>query len=161
MNVCKVCRHPKRADIDAALVRGDVLRTIADQYGTSHQALLRHKDHIPAELAKAVEETRVEQARSLMTMTLDIYDASKRALELAVSIAEEHRGDSPGPAAAALGAAAQHSKSAVSVLTLLGRVTGELQDKPTVQIDARTIAGASDIELLQQLQAELTKRLGK
>lgn len=46
---CVTCRHPERAAIEAALVRGDSLRTVAAAYGVSRSGLSRHVDaHVEA-----------------------------------------------------------------------------------------------------------------
>jgi hypothetical protein len=44
---CTICRlhDADRATLEAALHQGTPLRTIADQYGVSKTALLRHKQH--------------------------------------------------------------------------------------------------------------------
>ena len=40
---CSICEHAQRADIDAALVRGDVYRDVARRFACSEHALFRHK----------------------------------------------------------------------------------------------------------------------
>src|SRR5262245_43585724 len=47
--ICTICRHEKRAEIDHALLGGESLRTLAARTGTSATALHRHcKSHIAA-----------------------------------------------------------------------------------------------------------------
>lgn len=41
---CSTCTHPKRSEIEAALVAGEPLRNIAKRYGTSAAAVLRHRN---------------------------------------------------------------------------------------------------------------------
>lgn len=67
--VCTVCRHPERHAIDKALVAAtDPYRTIADQYGLSHQALMRHKaDHLLAEIVAAWQAERQANGLELAT----------------------------------------------------------------------------------------------
>lgn len=57
---CTVCAHQERHAIDTALVAAtDPYRTIADRYGLSHQALIRHKaDHLLAEIVAAWQAER-------------------------------------------------------------------------------------------------------
>jgi hypothetical protein len=43
---CSICNHPKREEIDAALVAGTPLRDIARQFKTGKDALARHKAHV-------------------------------------------------------------------------------------------------------------------
>jgi hypothetical protein len=65
--VCTVCAHPKRHDIDRALVEGSTYRTIADRFGLSETALKRHKkDHLPSRVAKAKAAEEVAVADDLL-----------------------------------------------------------------------------------------------
>ena len=54
---CTICRHPKREEIDRALVRNEAgYRTIAARFDISPSALFRHKrEHLPALIAKGLE----------------------------------------------------------------------------------------------------------
>ena len=62
--VCTACSHPDRPAIDQMLVNLRPFRAIADHFGLSHQAIMRHHDdHLPAALAKAQEQrTSVERS---------------------------------------------------------------------------------------------------
>jgi len=57
---CTVCGHPERQAIDTVLVAAtNPYRTIADRYGLSHQALIRHKaDHLLADIVAAWQAER-------------------------------------------------------------------------------------------------------
>lgn len=60
---CTVCTHPKREEIDAALVAQEPIRDIAGRTGTTKSALDRHRQHVAAGLVKAKgakEEARAE-----------------------------------------------------------------------------------------------------
>lgn len=51
---CKLCRHPKRRDIDRKLVSGTPLRDIASLAGVGYESARRHRNAcLPALLAKA------------------------------------------------------------------------------------------------------------
>ena len=41
---CTVCVHPQRAAIDEALVAGQPYRSVAEHFGASAPAVLRHKE---------------------------------------------------------------------------------------------------------------------
>src|SRR5690606_30206042 len=64
---CTVCAHPKRAEIDRALVRSAAYRRIAADYGLSERAVRRHRaTHVPRLLEAARErEERTTAARLL------------------------------------------------------------------------------------------------
>ena len=61
-NICSICRHRKRAEIDRAVLDKVSLRTIAQQYGTSAAVLCRHKPHIATEVMQVKQSQ--EQARA-------------------------------------------------------------------------------------------------
>ena len=84
---CRVCEHRERAAIDKALVtRSASLRTIADRYGLSKTALIRHRDnHIP-KLVQAAESARATQAASSGAALIDELD---RLLKKALAILDK------------------------------------------------------------------------
>ncbi len=43
---CSVCRHANRQAIETSIQHETSLRTIADQYGVSKSAIIRHKTHV-------------------------------------------------------------------------------------------------------------------
>jgi hypothetical protein len=65
--VCTICAHPKRADIDKALLSGQAYRTIAGRWSVSKSALLRHKDagHVSAAIARRQEGKKLLESKSL------------------------------------------------------------------------------------------------
>lgn len=64
---CTICRHPKRAEIEKALLDGLPLRTISDQWSVSKTALLRHrKNDLPTAILKAKASEEVTQADGLL-----------------------------------------------------------------------------------------------
>jgi hypothetical protein len=71
--VCSICRHTKRTEIDAALVRPDSLRAIAGRFGTSKSALERHRDKcLPAHLLKAKDDADLQSASALVAEIREI-----------------------------------------------------------------------------------------
>ena len=84
---CRVCDHGERAAIDKAIVtRSASLRTIADRYGVSKTALIRHRDsHIP-KLVQAAESARAMQAASSGAALIDELD---RLLKKALAILDK------------------------------------------------------------------------
>ncbi len=78
---CTACGHKDRPAIDAALVAGVALRTIAEQYGLSHQALMRHRsDHIPPALVAAAGAEEVRQALNVLQQLKTINSAALTVL---------------------------------------------------------------------------------
>jgi vacuolar-type H+-ATPase subunit H len=51
---CSVCAHSKREEIDAELLSGTPLRSIADRFGPSKSALIRHRQNCLSEIVNSV-----------------------------------------------------------------------------------------------------------
>lgn len=114
--VCSLCRRPEREAIDTAIVEGrDSLRNIALRYGTSAPTVLRHREHIPRQLARAAEVVEVTRADSLLERTRQLEDDSRRLLAKA-----EGEGD--------FRAAIMAVRAALDVVALLHRVNEERRE---------------------------------
>jgi hypothetical protein len=86
---CTICTHPKRAEIERALVHGEPFRDVAVRYGTSASSLHRHKStHLASHLAKAYEAGHVTRAAELAQ-----EDESRKARDLghAIDVATQLR----------------------------------------------------------------------
>jgi hypothetical protein len=120
---CTVCDHPERHSIDEALVAGAPYRSVAKQFELSESAVYRHKtEHLPAHLLKAreVEEAAraddlLEQVRDLQGHALDILERAEKAGDLRTALAaiSQARGN----------------------LELLGKLAGELDERPVVNLN--------------------------
>ena len=54
---CTICNHPKRPEIDQALVAGSsTLAALGQEYGLSTSALHRHKAHLQAKVSRAKDQ---------------------------------------------------------------------------------------------------------
>jgi hypothetical protein len=120
---CTVCDHPQRHSIGEALVDGAPYRSVAKRYGLSESSVYRHKaEHLPAQLLKAkeVEEAAraddlLEQVRDLQAHVLDILERAEKAGDLRTALAaiSQARGN----------------------LELLGKLAGELDERPVVNLN--------------------------
>ncbi len=120
---CTVCAHPRRDEIDEALVAGESSAEIAGRYRTiGERAIRRHKaNHIPARLVMAQAAEEVAQADTLLGQ---VRDLQRRALEI-LDKAEE-----AGELRTALGAI----REARGNLELLAKLLGELDERPVMNI---------------------------
>jgi len=120
---CTVCDHPERHSIDEALVTGAPYRSVAKRFERSESAVYRHKtEHQPAHLLKAkeVEEAAraddlLDQVRNLQAHALDILERAEKAGDLRTALAaiSQARGN----------------------LELLGKLAGELDERPVVNLN--------------------------
>jgi transposase-like protein len=120
---CTVCDHPEKHSIDEALVAGAPYRSVAKRFGLSESAVYRHKtEHLPAHLLRAreVEEAArvddlLDQVRHLQAHALDILERAEKAGDLRTALAaiSQARGN----------------------LELLGKLAGELDERPVVNLN--------------------------
>jgi hypothetical protein len=120
---CTVCGHPERHNIDEALVSGAPYRSVAKRFELSESAVYRHKtEHLPAHLLKAREAEEaaraadlLEQVRHLQTHALNILERAEKTGDLRTALAaiSQARGN----------------------LELLGKLAGELDERPVVNLN--------------------------
>jgi hypothetical protein len=120
---CTVCDHPESHSIDEVLVSGTPYRSVAKRFELSESAVYRHKtEHLPAHLLKAREVEEVaqaddllEQIRSLQAHALDILERAEKTGDLRTALAaiSQARGN----------------------LELLGKLAGELDERPVVNLN--------------------------
>lgn len=117
---CTVCAHPERARIDALLVDGLSPAKIAVRFDIHKDALVRHnKAHMGGALVELKKEM---QSSSALTRLEDLYERTNRLL-----VQAEHSG--------AAGQALQAVREARTTLESIAKITGELNDKPTITIN--------------------------
>lgn len=121
--VCTVCSHPERRAIDKALVAGEPVAAVASRYLTLHKmALYRHKDeHLPLRLVKAQDAAEAAEADDLLAQVRALQARALGILDTA---------EAAGQLLAALGAI----REARGCLELLGKLMGELDERPQVNI---------------------------
>jgi hypothetical protein len=120
---CTVCDYPEKHSIDEVLITGTPYRSVAKRFGLSESAVYRHKtEHLPAHLMNAREAEEVaqaddllDQARSLQTHALGILERAEKAGDLRTALAaiSQARGN----------------------LELLGKLAGELDERPVVNLN--------------------------
>ncbi len=119
---CTVCTHPKRDEIDAALVAGVALRNIAKRFDTSPTAVFRHKgEHLPAKLVMAEKASEVAQADGLIEQLQDLQRRAHTILDKAEEAGE-------------LRVALSAIREARGNLELLAKLLGELDERPQINI---------------------------
>ena len=119
---CTVCYHSERHSIDEALVSGVPYRSVAKRFELSESAVYRHKtEHLPAHLLKAREVEEVAQADNLLEQVRNLQAHALDILE---------RAEKTGDLRTALAAISQ----ARGNLELLGKLAGELDERPLVNL---------------------------
>jgi hypothetical protein len=120
---CTVCAHPDRADIDAALVRGESSYALADRYSSlSRPAIQRHSEnHLPATLVKASEAEEIAHADNLMTRLDELTQEAQR-----IGSKAENAGD--------FRTALSGVRELVRIVELQAKMIGELDERPTVNL---------------------------
>jgi hypothetical protein len=120
---CTVCDHPESHGIDEALVTGAPYRSVARRFELSESAVYRHKtEHLPVHLLKAREVEEVAQADHLLEQVRNLQAHALNILE---------RAEKAGDLRTALAAIYQ----ARGNLELLGKLAGELDERPVVNLN--------------------------
>jgi hypothetical protein len=120
---CTVCEHPRRDEVDRALVGGASNRSVASLYDVSEAAMRRHKaNHLPAKLVMAQAAEEVAQADNLLSQVQDLQGRALAILDKAET-ADDLR--------TALGAI----REARGNLELLAKLLGELDERPVVNLN--------------------------
>ena len=120
---CTVCDHSEKHSIDEALVSGTPYRSVAKRFGLSESAVYRHKvEHLPAHLLKAKEAEEAARANDLLDQVRDLQTHALDILE---------RAEETGDLRTALAAISQ----ARGNLELLGKLAGELDERPVVNLN--------------------------
>lgn len=117
MKSCGVCSHPKRSDIDAAIVAGTSYRDVSGQFQVSRSALGRHREHIPVALAVAKQAQEAAQATTLLERVEEIIRDCRAIADKA------QRAKDWGPAVAAL-------REARACIELLAKIGAHQLDDP-------------------------------
>lgn len=112
--ICTICRHEQRAQIDTALIENEPLRNIAERFGLTPTSLHRHKQHLSTELIMAKQAYEVAQATTLL-------DHLQYLISRLNTLAHKAEEDRAWPAA--IGAL----REIRGCLTLLAQLTGELE----------------------------------
>lgn len=116
---CTVCAHPEREAVDEALVSGDSNRATASRYGLTRSSVDRHrKAHLSAALVKIQQQRESLRETSLA----DRLEANIARLEAILAASADVR--------AFVAANAEIRKT----LELIGRLSGELRNEPTVAV---------------------------
>jgi hypothetical protein len=126
--VCSVCRHARRVEIEQALLNRTTLRTISERFGPSKTALLRHREHIASTLAP---QTQAREAVRSRTLLQDVHVSEGRVERLythaeAILNSALHDQDRRS-ALAAIRAAVDVMAEARNLMQVRGELTGELQ----------------------------------
>lgn len=82
--VCQICNHPNRLEIDRELVKGISHSKIANQFGVDSQAVRRHGElHLSRQLVKSYEMRQAIESTGLVTEIQELLKRSKHILRRA------------------------------------------------------------------------------
>lgn len=120
---CTCCAHPKRDEIDQALVAGASMTEIAERFGVGRCAASRHsRNHLSAALAAMRAQRREDDKASLLQRVETLID---RAETMFAAASKE------GKASQALAVL----KELRALLELLGKASGELDSRPVTVVN--------------------------
>jgi hypothetical protein len=121
--ICTICSHPQRTEIDAVLIANESFQRVANRFGITKSAVLRHnRAHVAQHLAKAPQFQQPQpdpQIASASVLVDELLKLTKKTGEILARAMREKDGE------LALKAIARLEKQ----LELKGRLLGELEDR--------------------------------
>ena len=125
--LCTVCTHPRRDEIEAAIIEGRSYRVIAEEFGLKKDAVRRHAlNHLRKDLIEKAAEVEARYADDLLHRLLGYLTDAEDLLERA-----EEAGD--------LRTALNGVKEARASLELLARLRGELEAQGKVAVNVLSL----------------------
>ncbi len=120
--VCTICAHKSKDEINQALLTGQSIRSIASQHGLVVTSVRRHRDnHLPEHMSKAKEAEEITQADTLIGDLQFLKDKAMTLLGKAQEVED-------------LKAASSLIGQARQVIETLAEVRGELDKRQTVNV---------------------------
>ncbi len=117
---CTTCQHPKRREIDRLLATGTPAAEVAQRFHLVDRSVRRHaENHVPAAVQAAAKQD--DQAREI-----DVLSEVKLLHKITMAILAKNHQDGR----LALGAI----REARGNLELLGKLLGDLDDRPQVNV---------------------------
>jgi hypothetical protein len=140
---CTICVDNRRQDIEQAMLAGGSYRNVAQRFAVSRDAIVRHRHHLPAVLARAQELKEIAHGDSLLAQLRDLLSEAQRLK----AIAEE-----AGDYRAALAAVRELCR----IVELMAKLSGELESETkilNVTLDAETAQRISKTFLARHIPA--------
>jgi hypothetical protein len=119
---CKICHHPEREAIEAAINAGETQVSIALRFGVNRANVSRHKTGHMAPLQRVQARRNGQKPAASVDRLEQMYDDARVLLDDALAT------NRPQLSLAAM-------KELRQVVELLGKFTGELNDRPQVQVN--------------------------
>jgi hypothetical protein len=136
--ICKICVHPKRKEIDKAIIKGATDRGIAKQYGgISDSGVNRHRSHVAKALVDAFERKQEKAGDELLDLTRELLQNAKEVYAVARKYLDERAPDKDGNTTGitpmelrAVGLAIGDQRELIETLgRLMGRIGGGTEVK--------------------------------
>jgi len=176
VRVCTICKHPRRAEIDQALVDSETYRSVAKRFGIGESAVYRHRKHLAEHLAKATKVIQEQQSTALVTRlqereTVEFSSArdllarlSDLEAETRAILTEARTATTQVPCSSCGATVEVRSGSNDTALKAIGRLEGQVRLageilgalKSKLSVEVRVIRSYDDltVEELQSLIAE-------
>ena len=133
---CSICMDERRQDIEQAMLSGGSYRVVAQRFAVSRDAVVRHRRHLPAVLARAQELDGVAHGDSLLAQLRELTSEAQRLKGIA-----ERAGDYRAALAAV--------RELCRIVELMAKLSGELDSHSetkifNVTLDAETAKRISE-----------------
>ena len=156
---CKICNHPKRLEIDRALVEGGNISKIAKEYGVPYNALYRHsQEHLSRQLVKAYEMRSSSENMDLMNRIDKMIDNAQTIFQRNFDKKKDYL-------------ALQALNSQKGIIELLAKISAHLHQSRAMELEASQKEDnyemklaierlpTCELEMLGNLQDKLTGKI--
>jgi hypothetical protein len=157
---CSVCNHPDRRDVDQQVAAGIPLRKLAKRYGMSISALSNHNNrHVSRTEFASIRRARAGARTAPQSKSVrERVEDGLEALEALMADSAKNKEHAQWLLA---------YKERLRTLELVGKISGEFSDAPTVTINvwntpiwqAIRVVIFEELEKLPEVRAQLAKRL--
>lgn len=134
--VCPLCSHPLRDDLDNRLMDGVPRAAIAREFETTPAIVKRHADHMSRQLSTAILARQEVRAERLIQRVLDVDQSAKSLAQTA---------EDGKTAVAAM-------NTRLRAIDLMGKLTGVIRTETGHTTSVNTIVNVSGDELRKMAQ---------
>jgi hypothetical protein len=146
--VCSICNHPKRVEMDRELVQGKSYAMVGSEFGVSWQSLRNHKEnHLSRQLVQAYNKQGLAESMDLLGRIDKILSRAEKIFQR-----NYDKGDVPGDTLALKALGEQRS-----TIELLAKISAYLHEARLAELqNSREHFEAEQEALTQERLARLT-----
>ena len=146
---CSICIDERRSEIEGAVLAGDSYRTVAQRFGISRDAVVRHRKHLTTATPNSLKVEQIFPSNTLVEQ-LQAFTADAQRIK--------EKAETEGDLRTALAAV----KELCRIVELVARLRGEIDGRAQInvlnfQLDAETARRMNEMFLKRHLPREASQ----